>query len=173
MSIFRRLFGLWSAAHRDAVPVAVETGVLLSGRVEAVDWDNLQTAYGPASNVPSLLIALGSSDQERALHASHLLWCSLCHQHAYVSSAALPALPFILEVLDSASEKLSIEILDILLGFARCTVYHDGFEAWESQLREDLLEERQCFERLAKHSNSEIADFATTILEELSTPNAR
>ncbi len=65
----------------------------------------------------SSLLDLASSDHDAAMKATHALWCGLCHQHAYISSAALPAYPFILEVLDSANDDLAVEILDILLGF--------------------------------------------------------
>jgi hypothetical protein len=98
-------------------------------RLKRVDWSKYETAYGSASgtnewgSVGEQLLNLASQDDEKAMKATHHLWCGLCHQHAFVSSAALPALPFILEVLDSANESLALEILDILLGFAACSVY--------------------------------------------------
>lgn len=85
-------------------------------RMEAIDWSRYETAYGPAVRVPGQLWLLAKGDHKEAMAASHELWCELCHQHAYVSSAALPALPFLLEVMDGAGEQLAVEILDLLLG---------------------------------------------------------
>ncbi|MDQ5936624.1 MAG: hypothetical protein QG574_3960 [Cyanobacteriota bacterium erpe_2018_sw_21hr_WHONDRS-SW48-000092_B_bin.40] len=99
------------------------------GRLKRVDWSKYETAYGAASgtndwgSVGEQLLNLASQDDEKAMKAAHHLWCGLCHQHAFISSAALPALPFILEVLDNANETIALEILDILLGFAACSVY--------------------------------------------------
>lgn len=99
---------------------------------DEIPWANYQTAYGSAAgdhvfggerwgNIGEQLRALASPDRATAMAASHHLWCCLCHQHAYVSSAAEPALPFILAVLDHADDELAIEIDDILRGFATCS----------------------------------------------------
>ena len=67
-------------------------------RVAAVKWQDYETAYGNAAVVERQLRNLVSSDHDTAMTATHDLWCGLCHQHAYVSSAALPACPLLLEV---------------------------------------------------------------------------
>jgi hypothetical protein len=90
-------------------------------RCKAIPWQQYDTAYGDASPILDYLITLAHNDPSASHAASHSLWCSLCHQHAFVSPTAIPALPFIFEVLDCADDKLTIEILDILLGFACCT----------------------------------------------------
>jgi hypothetical protein len=104
------------------------------------------------------------------MRASHDLWCGLCNQHAYVSSAALPALPFILEILDRAEEALTVEILDILLGFATCT-RPEGAQStplWVSELRDRVGVLLPRLRVLAEHPNDDIADFAQLIIEDLS-----
>lgn len=53
-----------------------------------------------------------------ALAATHETSAGSCHQHAFPSSAALPTLPFLLEVLDQASATLIAQLVDILVGFA-------------------------------------------------------
>src|SRR4051794_22817082 len=88
-------------------------------RVAAVDWTAFRTAYGRADDVPGQLIRLASPDKSTALQASHELWCGLCHQHVQVGTAALPALPFLLEAIRGADDALAYEILDIILGFAK------------------------------------------------------
>ena len=90
-------------------------------RINDIDWLQYQTAYGPAEATPGLLYTLASDDLNAALSASHDLWCSLCHQHAYLSSAALPSYPILFQILQQAKDELKIEILDILYGFTKCS----------------------------------------------------
>jgi len=66
-------------------------------RVMAVHWAGLESAYGSAKDVGRWLIELKSTDWETAFQASHLLWCSLCHQHVFISPAAEAAIPFLFE----------------------------------------------------------------------------
>jgi hypothetical protein len=145
-------------------------------RLRAVAWADYGTAYGPAVKVPDQLRRLAGPDEGAALAASHDLWCGLCHQHAYVSSAAVPALPFILEVLERAGDQLTVELLDILLGFAVCTrpgsvsagPWHDPTAVvWAAELRGGVAAVRPRLESLAAHPREEAADFARAVLEEL------
>ena len=151
----------------------------MSERLAAIPWADFGTAYGPAVNVPDQLRRLAGPDEQAALAASHELWCGLCRQHAYVSSAAAPALPFLLEVLDRAGEQLAIEILDMLMGFAVCTRpgagsagpgFYPSAPGWVGELRAAVAAERPRLERLATHPNAEVADFARGVLEELESP---
>ena len=71
--------------------------------IDEIDWSQYETAYGNAAqdiphfqagktpSVPRSLWDLFSGDRERAIRATGDLWAGLCHQHAYISSAALPA----------------------------------------------------------------------------------
>ena len=145
----------------------------LHQRVDEIDWQAYSTAYGRADKVPDQLKRLASDDFATAMSASHDLWCGLCHQHAYVSSAALPAYPFLLEVLDSANEQLTVEILDILAGFAKCSALGLGDvpspHQWVQHLRDKLLEQLPLFKELTQHTNEEIAGFAERIVEDITT----
>ena len=141
-------------------------------RVCAIDWTAYETAYGRADSVPQQIISLASNDHGIVMDATHKLWCGLCHQHAYLSSAALVAYPFLLEVLDSADERLSIELLDIFTGFAfRSTLGPDGPSPneWERELRRRMIEELPRFIALSRHDNEEIADFSGSIVTNLTT----
>jgi hypothetical protein len=84
-------------------------GQMFDERINLVAWGDFHTAYGPAVKVPDQLRRLAGPDLKAALEASHELWCGLCHQHMQVGSAALPALPFLLEVLDSADRDMAVE----------------------------------------------------------------
>ncbi len=96
---------------------------LLYKMIEDIDWSQYETAYGNAAqdiphfqcgstpSVPSSLWALFSGDRERAMQATSDLWAGLCHQHAYVSSAALPAYDFLMIGLKELDDGLKVELL--------------------------------------------------------------
>ena len=156
-------------------------------RLNAIAWADFHTAYGPAVKVPDQLRRLAGPDRKAALDATHDLWCGLCHQHVQVGSAATPALPFLLEVLDAADRDMTVELLDILLGFAigvnrqRAADFQRSLgrtevapeERWVAELRAALLAELPRFRRLAAAADEDVADFAEGIVAELGTgPNA-
>jgi hypothetical protein len=151
-------------------------------RLRAVPWCDYRTAYGPATfAVPNQLQKLAGNDPHAALAAANDLWAGLCHQHVRIDTAALPSLPFILLVLNTADRALTVELLDILEGFAkgvnrqRFEKYQRSLgrteiapdEPWVVNLREALNAERQRFQRLLSSSDGEIAGYAQRILAEL------
>ncbi len=142
-------------------------------RIDAIDWSTFATAYGPATDVGAQLKRLASGHHATAMTATHDLWCGLCHQHAYISSAALPAFPFLLEFLDTADAEFTTEILDIFVGFATCSTLEDGSPSpleWQRQLREHLVGELPRFIALTNHNDEEVSGFAEMLVENL-TPN--
>ena len=136
-------------------------------QIKDIDWPSFNTAYGPAHRVPDQIVNLGSDQQEVALKAAHDLWCGLCHQHAYISSASLPAFPYIMATLEIANDLVSIEILDILVGFSSCDTDGVSHQDWISSLHQCMRQEQPKFMLLAENGNPIIADFANTILENL------
>ncbi|WP_188998576.1 hypothetical protein [Deinococcus roseus] len=153
----------------------------VESRIRATDWTKYRTAYGIAVKVPDQLIQLRSADPGLAAQAGHELWCGLCHQHVFASSAALPALPFLLEIFDSASEQLQEELMDIFYGLVVCSSplhemspRHDPEPAgWWGQLRQQLHAEHLRFAALVSHPNAEISGFAEMIIEELHQQGCR
>ena len=155
----------------------METAVLYK-MIDEIDWPQYETAYGNAArdiphfqagktpSVPSSLWALFSGNRERAMQAAGDLWAGLCHQHAYVSSAALPACDFLILALQEADDKLKVELLDIFLGFAACTG-RSAETDWEKQLRDKLTSHLPVFAGLVSSGNEDIACFSERILEEL------
>jgi hypothetical protein len=138
--------------------------------VEAVDWSQYETAYGVAKDVPSLLIRLTSDDLDVATAASHELWCGLCHQHAYLSDAALPAYSILFSILQVSSDEIAVEILDIILGFSSCSnpkVSHQSDLRWIKDLRTQLKENIPYFVKLKDSKNSDIKEFSLMILDQL------
>ncbi|MBG6206041.1 hypothetical protein IWQ49_000688 [Labrenzia sp. EL_126] len=135
----------------------------------SVDWAGYQTASGKAEGVGSQLLGLNSANHEVAMIASHDLWFGLCHQYAFVSSAALPSYPFLIEIFDHACEELKVEILDMLLGFAICSMPDVPVTAandlkWRSALHAALVDDIAIYKELASSENEEIADFSEHIV---------
>lgn len=141
--------------------------------IQKIDWSKYETAYGNAasenenSNVEENLKQLFSGNEELAIKATHHLWCSLCHQHAYISSAALPAYNILLYGLKSLDDDLKVEILDILLGFASCISRDHSPESWQGQLRAKMEQDQIHFQVLTSHENEDIAAFSENIVEAL------
>lgn len=127
-------------------------------RILRIDWSKYETVYGVADNVPDYLIDLAADDETIAIDASYELWCGLCHQHAYVSSAAVPAYPFILEILHKCdtnpdttlAAKLRTELLDIMAGFANCTQpeHPEAGGEFQQQLRKLIKADKDYFRSL-------------------------
>lgn len=155
-------------------------------RIRAVDWSGYRTAYGPlsaeskgtgdgsefASRRDALvvrLVLLASPDRALATSAAQELWADLCHQFARVSSASLPVLPFVLEILDSADGDLAVELLDILRGVANCLVegWLDPPGVWANDLRSRLNAELPRFRALSEHGDDLIAALARDVVEVL------
>ena len=153
--------------------------------VEEVDWSAWETAYGRADQeIPyyvqtgdgrgympkaaQSLLDLFSEDKEKALQAAHDLWCGLCHQHSYVSSAALPAYDILMLALCSLNDEMKVELLDIFAGFAACTSEKDLHTGgWRGELRERLETDRPVFQQLSRQENEDVASFAELVLEYL------
>lgn len=155
----------------------METAVLYK-MIDEVDWSQYETAYGNAAqdiphfqvgktpSVPSSLWALFSGERERAMRAASDLWAGLCHQHAYISSAALPACDFLMIALRELDDGLKVELLDIFLGFAVCTG-RSAETDWEKQLRDKLTSHLPVFAGLVSSENEDISYFSGRIVEEL------
>ncbi|XZF15507.1 hypothetical protein ACTHGU_05180 [Chitinophagaceae bacterium MMS25-I14] len=142
--------------------------------IDSINWTSFSTAYGTAEKtIPFYLKNLFCVDDKIAMNATHQLWCSLCHQHAYISTAALPAYDVLKTGLLQLSDKIKIEILDIFLGFATCTskIYFDQQGSapadWEIKMQQKLINDKPVFQKLSFHTDKEISSFANAICTHL------
>lgn len=152
-----------------------------------IDWSAYETAYGNAAQnhpyyvplqnhkgyipkVAQSLKDLFSNDTNIALQASHDLWCDLCHQHTFISSASLPAYDILYQGLQILDTALKVEILDIFYGFAICTTNEASPNSWQTQLRTKLKNNIDTFAQLTTHPNEDIVAFAENILSALQQP---
>jgi hypothetical protein len=81
--------------------------------LDAIDWDSVEHAYGPAGDVPGLLRALRSNAGEDRASAFDALFGNIVHQGTVYDATPL-AVPFIIELL-TAPDALDTEYLILLL----------------------------------------------------------
>jgi hypothetical protein len=145
----------------------------LEMRLKRVDWSTLDTAYGSAESVPRWLWDLRFASIPVAEDAVNALCGALCHQKGQLGSAALEALPFLLEFLPDVTESLRIDILDILDGFALCSAPARGYPSsgYHATLRDRLRGAIPEIMRFATGGSADSRDFAARIFEELSDPS--
>jgi len=143
--------------------------VELSAEIDAIPWQEFDTAYDAPESVSLDLKLLMFGDQKQALKASHHLWCGLCHQHAYMSSAAEPAFPFLMLVLRESGDLVKVEVLDILLGFVLCQQPDVEFT---QRILNAIVEQRPEIEKLKDSPNEEVAGFAESVCEALNETRA-
>ena len=104
------------------------------------------------------------------MDATHQLWCSLCHQHAFISTASLPSYELIRNRLVECSDKLKVELLDIIYGFASCSNHKTKDEEYQkllTEMKNKILKDKEIFVKFSKYKNEDINGFAELILNEL------
>lgn len=87
------------------------------GGLDAVDWDSLTHAYGPAEDVPQLLRELRSHDAEVVDGAIHELFSNIFHQGTRYQASAY-AVPFLLELAADPAVARRHQIVHLLAGLA-------------------------------------------------------
>jgi len=133
--------------------------------IDKIDWLQYENEY---IKTAEKLKNLFDKDKKVVLDATHKLWCSLCHQYAYVIHSALPAYDFLMYGLLNLDDYVKVEILDILRGFASCTNHHVYVAtSWKYQLREKLRGDYTIFQKLSTHSDEDISGLANDICEAL------
>ncbi|MFF3945697.1 HEAT repeat domain-containing protein [Streptomyces sp. NPDC001902] len=90
--------------------------------LDRVAWAELHHAYGPAGDVPALLRALTSPEQETAEEAEQELWGSLVHQGT-VYRATVAAVPFLARLAVAGVRRA--ELLGMVGAIAESTDEHD------------------------------------------------
>lgn len=151
----------------------MEKAMKIFEEIQKIEWDKYETAYGNAAsenedaNIEENLKQLFAGNKELAINATHHLWCGLCHQHAFVSSAALPAYDFLFYGLQHLEDDLKVEILDIIMGIACGISRENQPDSWQGRLRAKLERDRVYFQVLSSQENEDIASFAENIVEAL------
>ncbi|MFI7322394.1 WD40 repeat domain-containing protein [Streptomyces venezuelae] len=86
-------------------------------RLDAVDWGSLWTARGPGHMVPDLIGKVASDDKKTAMDAVHDLYRLLVSKDA-ASTAAVPAIPFLVELMTDPDNKSRSTLLLLIADLA-------------------------------------------------------
>lgn len=92
--------------------------------LDTIPWNELEHAYGEASEVPDLIRGLASPDPEIYKGAIGRLWYTVIHQGTVYSSTAY-VVPFFCELLEAAEVQNKAELLCYLATIARGASYAD------------------------------------------------
>lgn len=133
-------------------------------RLRKVPWADYEAAPASKKPVPRILEALASRKGARAMKAGHDAWVALCSTRVW--PAAVPAFPFLAEILGIAQPEVQGEILDLFLQFA--TVPNDdGGEHWHKRLHALLGGQRRLIAGLSRSRDEAVAEKARRLLASL------
>lgn len=102
--------------------------------LNAINWQRLDHAYGEASDVPDLIRALASRDEETRQGALYTLYGNIWHQGT-VYEATSYAVPFLLELLADEDVQGKEELLQFLVHLANGYSYKAVHQSFEARLR--------------------------------------
>jgi HEAT repeat protein len=85
--------------------------------LDAIDWRSLHHAYGEAGDVPTLLCALLSQDEDDRALAFHMLFENILHQGSVYEASAY-AVPFLFRVLRSPKTPDKTTVAGLLASLA-------------------------------------------------------
>jgi hypothetical protein len=125
--------------------------------LDSVDWKSLRHAYGSAEDVPALLRALASGDEEQRKQAIYELSGNIWHQGT-VYAATAAAVPFLYELLNAPSVPMKSDIAGLLACIAAGSGYlevHSVGEYGERVSREILSEQGKTLEDELKREAQE------------------
>ncbi|WP_369212210.1 hypothetical protein [Streptomyces flavofungini] len=86
-------------------------------RLDTVDWGSLWTARGPGHMVPELIGKAASDDKRTAMDAVHDLYRLLVSKEA-ASTAAVPAIPFLVELMTDPDNRSRSTLLLLIADLA-------------------------------------------------------
>lgn len=100
--------------------------------LDQIDWEQIEHAYGPATDVPDLLRALASDDKEVRDKATTHLFGNIWHQGTVYQATAY-AVPFLIELLEQPTVADKDMILCLLQNIATGTSYYDVHQSLDHQ----------------------------------------
>jgi hypothetical protein len=98
--------------------------------LDKIDWSKLAHAYGEATDVPDVLRALASGDEEERLEAQGELYGNLWHQGTVYEASAY-AVPFFIELLESPNVRDKAFILSYLESLSGGSSYLEAHHDWD------------------------------------------
>ncbi len=110
--------------------------------IQDIDWSRLSHAYGPAMDVPALLRALATPNEDEREAALDQLYSTIWHQGS-VYDATAAAVPFLIEIAEGSLPPWRERLVDFLGEIAWSTTYGSFFMTYGSMRRRNSLEVRE------------------------------
>jgi hypothetical protein len=126
-------------------------------RIDSIDWESLRHAYGSAEDVPELLRAVASADEETRKNAIYELFGNIWHQGT-VYPATGAAVPFLYELLNAPNVLGKSEIAGLLACIAAGSGYlevHGVGKYGEKTWRKILAEKGQSLDEEVEREAAE------------------
>ncbi|MFJ2865946.1 HEAT repeat domain-containing protein [Kitasatospora sp. NPDC087314] len=95
--------------------------------LHTVDWSSLHHAYGPADDVPAMLLALRAPDADERAKALTLYYNQVFHQGT-VDECTTATLPFLFELADGPGIPDRAAIVELLVAIGKAAVEHGDKE---------------------------------------------
>src|SRR5262245_29279873 len=105
--------------------------------LDGIEWDQLTHAYGQADGIPARIRALLSSDPADWVRAISDLYDALCHQMCSIYPATVPAIGFLIELLDDRTTRCRGRILEFLADVAFVATHTADENGDDSDFDED------------------------------------
>jgi hypothetical protein len=125
----------------------------------AIAWETLSHAYGSAGNVPALLRAILSTDEQHRAFALTLLHQTIWHQGT-IYQATSYAVPFLVSLLDHVSPPERVRILSLLKHIAHG---HPSVVEQDSWQREWYTEHGQDFDTAVREAGADVQRARTAV----------
>jgi hypothetical protein len=112
--------------------------------LDDIDWSKIHHAYGPASDVPAQIRALGFGDEQQQKKALWELHGNIWHQHTVYEATSF-AVPFLIELVRNqvAQEEILSLIALIASGTSYLAVHRRLLPEWTSEEEEQQRRELQ------------------------------
>lgn len=110
----------------------------MSDMLDDIDWSSLTHAYGSAEDVPELIRALGSPEEQARADARYELYGNIYHQGTRYEATAY-AVPYLLQLATDAKTPDRADLIRLLASLATGDVSDDAVTGFPvRQLRESL-----------------------------------
>jgi hypothetical protein len=141
--------------------------------LNSVPWSELRHAYGEASDVPDLIRALASPEQNVYEDSLGRLWSSVIHQGTVYSSTAY-VVPFFCELLEAPEVQNKAELLSYLATISQGASYSD-VHVREKERRETPEMQKQIAEELSwvQAASDAVSDGYATYLRLVQSPDPK
>lgn len=129
-------------------------------RLRDEKWDDYEVSSGSAQRLEKVLQDLASRKRARSMKACHEVWKLLCN--GGVRSAAIIAVPYLVDIIDISTKDVQMEIADIIRDCAVGATKNS--DDWVTELKQVILIDKSTMEyHLKKAKGDAVIAWATCV----------